>query len=182
MTKEEIKDLTSMPEVLSRYGIRVSRGMCSCPFHGTDRHPSMQVFKDGFKCHTCGEYGDIFGFVMKYEGVDFKEAFKILGGTYKVLPKKERIRQKSAYERAKEERVRAEESEKKFKRQLGRTLSGLRIAVKICEPMGDLWSYAQQNLPYIEYVWEEKYVKGSEVNELDVYRKCREIDKRLGIG
>ena len=82
MTAEEIKKTYSMTDILSRYGISVRHGMCGCPFHGIDRHPSMQVFKDGFKCHTCNEHGDIFDFVMLKERCSFKDAFISLGGTY----------------------------------------------------------------------------------------------------
>ena len=82
MTVEEIKDNLTMQEVLAQYGIKVRGNMCSCPFHGEDRHPSMQIFNDGYKCHTCLEYGDIFKFVQRMEGCDFKEAFLRLGGSY----------------------------------------------------------------------------------------------------
>lgn len=71
-----------MHDVLEMYGIKVKRNMCSCPFHGKDKHPSMKVFKDGFKCFTCGNGGDVFSFVQQIEKCDFKQAFLILGGTY----------------------------------------------------------------------------------------------------
>ena len=71
-----------MPDVMARYGIEVKRNMCSCPFHGADKHPSMKVFKDGFKCFGCGKHGDIFSFVQEIENCDFKQAFFILGGSY----------------------------------------------------------------------------------------------------
>lgn len=81
MTKEQIKENTDMSEVLKEYGISVNRGMCKCPFHD-DNRPSMKVHKDGVTCFTCGETWDLFGFVMKMEGIDFKAAFKRLGGNF----------------------------------------------------------------------------------------------------
>ena len=50
-----------------------------CPFH-PDKNPSFYVSpeRQTFKCFGCGAYGDIFTFIMKIEGVDFKEALKIL--------------------------------------------------------------------------------------------------------
>lgn len=182
MTVDEIKRTTSMLDVLARYGIRVRNKMCSCPFHGEDRHPSMQIFKDGYKCHTCGAYGDIFTFVQEYEGVDFKTAFKILGGSYKRMDPLERKVTKSKFQREKEERERKERSDAEFKYHLARSLSGLRTVLEICEPMSDFGVYAQHQLPWLEYIWEEKYIREGEVNELDVYRKCRAIEQYIGIG
>ena len=182
MTSEEIKRTTSMEEVLTRYGIRTSRKMCSCPFHGADKHSSMQVFKDGYKCHTCGEYGDIFSFVMKMEGCSFKEAFKILGGEYEHMDPHKRKAVKTKFQREKEERERTEKAAADFKRMLATTITICRRVIDICDPMGEMWTDAQNNLPYLLYVWEEKYINEGEVNELDVYRKCRAIKQRFGIG
>ena len=182
MNTEEIKQTTSMENVLNQYGIKVRNKQCSCPFHGADKHPSMQVFSDGFKCHACGVHGDIFGFVQMYEHCDFKTAFRILGGTYKQMKPLERKVVKTQYQREKEERDRKEKAEADFKYHLARTLSALRIVLQMYEPMSDMWAYAQHQLPWLEYVWEEKYINEGEVDELDVYRKCRAIEQYIGIG
>ena len=42
----------------------------------------MQIFKDGYNCHSCGRNGDILSFMMEYENISFKEAFLRLGGSY----------------------------------------------------------------------------------------------------
>ena len=182
MTVDEIKQTTSMTDVLGRYGIKSRNRMCSCPFHGKDSHPSMQIFKDGFKCHTCGIHGDIFSFVQEYEHCDFKTAFRILGGSYKQMNQTERRIVKSQFQRQKEERERKEKAEADFKYHLARTLSALRAVLRIYEPMSDMWAYAQHQLPYIEYIWEEKYINEGEVDELDVYRKCRSVEQHIGVG
>lgn len=182
MTSEEIKRFTNMEDVLLRYGIRTRHNMCSCPFHGSDKHPSMQIFKDGFKCHTCGISGDIFTFVQMYEQCDFKTAFKILGGTYRKMDKTERKIVKSSFQREKEERDRKEKAAADFKYHLARAISGCRKAIEVCEPMSDFWAFAQQNLPWLEFIWEEKYINEGEVDDLNVYRKCRSIEQFLGVG
>ena len=155
--------------------------MCSCPFHGTDKHPSMQIFKDGYKCHTCGEYGDIFTFVMRMEGCSFKEAFKILGGEYEHDTSTNRKIRNSRFKREKEEREKKKKAADDFQAMLAKTITVCRKVIEICDPTSDMWADAQQFLPYLEHAWEEKYINESEVNELNVYRKCRAINKRFGI-
>ena len=50
-----------------------------CPFHN-DSNPSMSVSKEKqiYKCFSCGEYGNVFTFIQKYENVSFFEAIKII--------------------------------------------------------------------------------------------------------
>lgn len=50
-----------------------------CPWHD-DTRPSMQVNpeRQSFKCWVCDIGGDVFSFVMKIEGVEFREALEML--------------------------------------------------------------------------------------------------------
>ena len=180
MTREEIKATTDMKDVLSKYGIEVKRGgMVSCPFHGEDKHPSMQIFEDGYKCHTCGEYGDVFSFVMRMEGCSFKEAFKILGGKYEHSTKSVRTVRNNEFLRQKKEKEAREKAEDDFREMLAFTITLLRKVIDVCEPMSDMWSDAQRDLPWILHVWDEKYINGNKVEELNVYRKCKSIRQRF---
>lgn len=65
-----------------------------CPFHA-EKTPSFMVSdeKEIFHCFGCGEGGNIFSFVTKYEGVTFPEAVEHLAARAGiVLPKKEMTR------------------------------------------------------------------------------------------
>ena len=50
-----------------------------CPWHD-DSRPSLQVNaeRQSFKCWVCDIGGDVFSFIMKMEGVEFREALQIL--------------------------------------------------------------------------------------------------------
>ena len=89
---DEIRDRVS---IVSLIGERIPlkkagrnfKGLC--PFHG-EKTPSFNVSDDKqiYHCFGCGEGGDIFSFVMKFDGVDFLEAVKYLAGLAGVeLPK-----------------------------------------------------------------------------------------------
>ena len=51
-----------------------------CPFH-SDNHPSLSISRDKqiYKCFVCGEAGNVFSFLMKFENISFKEAVRIIG-------------------------------------------------------------------------------------------------------
>jgi DNA primase len=64
----EIKSRLDMPEVATSYGIEIGRGnMAKCPFHnsGQERHPSMKLYSERFKCFACGATGDIIELTQK---------------------------------------------------------------------------------------------------------------------
>lgn len=68
-----IKQVVRMPDVVERYGVRVTRGMCCCPFHG-DKHPSMKIYPDGYHCFACGAHGDVISWVMEMDKISFPAA------------------------------------------------------------------------------------------------------------
>ena len=79
---ELIKSRLDIVEVIREYlplkraGINFS---ARCPFHD-EKSPSFYVSptRQTFRCFGCGEGGDIFSFIQKREGLDFKEALQLL--------------------------------------------------------------------------------------------------------
>jgi DNA primase len=81
-TVGEIKARLSIADVVGSYVKlqRAGRSMVGlCPFH-KEKTPSFHVSleRGTYHCFGCGEGGDMFAFVQKAEGVDFKGALTIL--------------------------------------------------------------------------------------------------------
>jgi len=83
-TIEEIKNQLDIVDVVSET-VKLRRSGKNytgfCPFHANTRTPAFVVFPDTgtWRCFgECNEGGDIYRYVMKKEGVDFKEALKML--------------------------------------------------------------------------------------------------------
>lgn len=77
LERVNIVDVIDARVPLSKSGVEWE---ACCPFH-TEKTPSFKVnqAKQIFQCFGCGEHGDAIEFLVKYEGVSFKEACRILG-------------------------------------------------------------------------------------------------------
>lgn len=78
----EIKDKLDIAEVISSYIPIKKSGInfkAVCPFHN-EKTASLMISppKQIWHCFGCGEGGDVFGFVMRYENLEFRDALKIL--------------------------------------------------------------------------------------------------------
>lgn len=75
---EEVKRRLNIIDLIQNYVSlkRSGKGYVGlCPFHD-DTNPSMHVSEDKglFHCFSCGAGGDIFGFMMRYNNLDFRES------------------------------------------------------------------------------------------------------------
>ncbi len=101
-SKIDIVDLVSETGVKLRHAGRNYTGFC--PFHENKHTPAFVVWPESgtWRCFgQCNEGGDIFKFVMKREGLDFKEALQKLATRAGVELKeyqRETPQQKEAYE------------------------------------------------------------------------------------
>lgn len=180
MTADEIKQSLTMRDVLDRYGIKVNRnGMCCCPIHG-EKHPSMKVYADGYKCFACNSAGDIFNFVMAYENVDFKTAFIMLGGTYeKQKTKTARVVRNTKFQRRKAATKRTEIAEKEFRKLLEDAIFDCMDLIANNEVFSDDWCFGQTWLQRTEYYFDEIYINEDKgVNRSNVIRNCQRIRQR----
>ena len=79
---EQIKEKLDIVDVISSY-IKVEKAgvnfKAKCPFHN-EKTPSFLIspVRQTFYCFGCQEKGDIFSFVEKFEGLDFKGALETL--------------------------------------------------------------------------------------------------------
>lgn len=85
MADNQIEEVKSKTDIVSIIGERIELKKAgrnyksTCPFHG-EKTPSFMVSPELqiFKCFGCGEAGDVFAFLEKYEGMEFSEALKYL--------------------------------------------------------------------------------------------------------
>ena len=80
--KEQIRQSIDIVDLVGSYMSLRRQGrnfVGLCPWHD-DSKPSFKVNpeRQSFKCWVCDIGGDLFSFMMKVEGVDFREALEML--------------------------------------------------------------------------------------------------------
>lgn len=79
---EEVKQKIDIVSLISEYVPLKKAGRnyrANCPFH-SEKTPSFMVSPElqMYKCFGCGESGDAYSFLEKYEGMEFSEALRFL--------------------------------------------------------------------------------------------------------
>ncbi|MBT3711780.1 MAG: DNA primase, partial [Anaerolineae bacterium] len=84
-TVDEVKSRLNIIDLVSESGVQLRRSGRNhtgfCPFHSNTKTPAFVVWEETgtWKCFgECNDGGDIFKFVMKKEGWDFKESLRHL--------------------------------------------------------------------------------------------------------
>ena len=107
-TIDEVKSRIDIVDLVSEAGVKLRKTGRNhtgfCPFHDNKHTPAFVVWPESgtWRCFgQCNEGGDIFKFVMKKEGIDFREALQKLAARAGVEVKeyhKETPEQKEAYD------------------------------------------------------------------------------------
>ncbi len=151
MTSEDLKYSVSMRDVVEQYGIKVDRnGFCCCPFH-KEKTGSMKIYKDSYHCFGCGESGDIFSFVQKMDSVDFKTAFKQLGGTYADGSDFQHRLFRYRMEKRRKKEERQERIRQAEKREVVAEIKKQQLYAKLSHVFSDDWCDAMNRLEYLYY-------------------------------
>ncbi|SVE25009.1 uncharacterized protein METZ01_LOCUS477863, partial [marine metagenome] len=90
---EAIRQRAEISDVVGRYISLKKKGGRNlwgcCPFHN-EKTPSFSVLPGkGYNCFGCGAKGDVFKFVMEYEGIDFGGAKRKLAEMYSIAMESE---------------------------------------------------------------------------------------------
>lgn len=99
MTKKiaDLKNGDTLLETIRGYGVElIANGrefQGCCPFH-EEKTPSFSVVpeKQFYHCFGCGAHGDTVDFVSEYEGVDVKQAVKILNNNNSLVTESKTVR------------------------------------------------------------------------------------------
>ena len=81
-SREEVRAVSDIVSVIGQYIPIKNRGKSYtglCPFH-TESTPSFSVSPElqAYQCFGCSSSGDVFDFIMKIEGIDFRDAMELL--------------------------------------------------------------------------------------------------------
>jgi DNA primase len=81
---DDVKERTDIVELINSSGVSLRKTGRSyvgfCPFHSNTRTPAFNVYPDSqsFYCFGCHASGTVFDYVMRKQGVDFREALEEL--------------------------------------------------------------------------------------------------------
>jgi DNA primase len=94
-----LSDIVGRHTTLKKRGARELVGLCC--FH-QERTPSLEIndSKGTYYCHGCGSSGDAYRFLMRQEGMTFRQAYETLAGDeFPIISEEERAKRKAEDER-----------------------------------------------------------------------------------
>ena len=141
-TVDEIKSRLDIVDIISQ-DVKLKRSGKNytgfCPFHANTRTPAFVVFSDSgtWRCFgECSEGGDIFKYVMKKQGWDFREALKYLAERAGVQLEPLTPEYKEKNERADQLRKVLEDAVIFYRHQLTQTEPGIKTLDYLTEKRG----------------------------------------------
>ncbi len=101
---DDIRSKLDIVELISSSGVNLRKTGRSfvgfCPFHSNTRTPAFTVYPDSqsFYCFGCQASGDVFGYTMRKQGLDFRQALEQLAARagVRLEPKGDQERQEDA--------------------------------------------------------------------------------------
>ena len=116
-TIQELKQNITPVQVIEFYTGQIrSHGKYICPFHN-DKHPSLSVKGEMWRCWSCGEKGDIIDFTRKYFSIGFQDAVTKLANDFGIAISRDPVQRKSSREQIMWSRIQ-QESKKENRTQL----------------------------------------------------------------
>jgi len=159
MTNEQIQERKAYliqtidaRDVLSRYGVKISKSRCRGFCHKGNDPDSIKIFKNGTQCFVCGTRMDVFKIVQHFENCDFWTAFQILGGTDCVDEKTERIMAESRRKRDME--IEFERKRKEKVKIICGKINLYNRLIRENKPLSDEWCFCQNRWFYWMYLFE----------------------------
>ena len=122
-----------------------------CPFHD-EKTPSFFVYPKRFKCFGCGRGGDVFDFIQKFKGLDFKGALKDLGVSNGKLTKEEKKNIQKQKQRQKAI-AKFRDWEDRYSDEVGIMLLGCNMCLDKIKTPDEMEKYASifHAIPILEY-------------------------------
>lgn len=160
IAKDEIKARLGIQQVIEYVtGQTFVRGAIRCPFHN-EKDGSFRVNGSYYKCFGCGESGDIFNFVMKYQGLAFKDSIAWLDSTFHLglLGQKISVTQQITERKRKKEQEKQQHEETRKHQELLEIADDYRVchmASLVLEPFSDEWCYCINRMTCLDYLMKE---------------------------
>ena len=105
-----------MQDILNKYGIKIIKYMCHCPFH-KDNSPSMRIYEKSFYCFSCNRTGDLIEFVKQYFNLNFQEAMEKINFDFNLgLKTRGRLSKKQLFQLQKQQQIKKQKEE--YRKQL----------------------------------------------------------------
>lgn len=158
---DEIKNRLDIVDIISE-DVKLRRSGKNytgfCPFHTNTRTPAFVVFPESgtWRCFgECNEGGDLFGYVMKKKGWDFREALKALAERAGVRLEELTPQRKEENERVQQLRTLLEEAQVFYRHQLLHSEAGQQALAYLREKRGISDQTAESwGLGYAPHSWD----------------------------